>query len=138
MADLALVTAGRLRVVESIIQHTAPFAETCAVGDAVRIDTTTGKWTKANGTSAAEARIYGVLVSKDGAGAAGTAVRKGVIDGFDLSGLDYDKAIWLSDTDGKFASADSDATVDIAVGRVIPGFATTLGTAADKLFFIDL
>lgn len=137
MADLALVTAGRLRVVESIVQMTAPFAESCAVGDAVRIDTATGKWTKAKGTDAAEARVYGVLVSKDGAGTAGTAIRKGVLDGFDLSALAYDAAVYLSDTDGKLEGTDA-PTVDVIMGRVIGGFATTLGTAADKLLFLDL
>lgn len=137
MADLALVTAGRLRVVESIHQMTLPFAETCAVGDAVRIDTTTGKWTKANGTTSGEARVWGILVSKDGAGVAGTAIRRGVVDGFNLTSQDYDDAIQLSDTDGKLEDATA-ATVDVVVGRVIPAFATTLGTAADKLLSIEL
>ncbi|MBX3012346.1 MAG: hypothetical protein KF832_12600 [Caldilineaceae bacterium] len=137
MADLALVTTGKLNVVESIVQMTLPFAETCAVGDAVRIDTTTGKWTKANGTSAAEARVWGILVSKDAAGAVGTALRKGVIDGFNLSSQAYDLAIYLSDTDGKLEDSTA-PTVDVVVGRVIPAFATTLGTAADKLLQVDL
>lgn len=137
MADLALVTAGRVRVVESIQQMTLPFAEECDLGDAVRIDTSTGKWTKANGTSAAEARVWGILVSKDGAGTVGTAIRRGVIDGFNLSSQAYDKAIQLSDTDGKLEDGTA-ATVDVPIGRVIPAFATTLGTAADKLLSIEL
>ena len=136
MTDLALVTAGRLRVVEAIIQQTLPFAEACAVGDAVRLDTTTGKWTKANGSSAGEARIYGVLVSKDGAGAVGTAIRKGVLDGFNIAALAYDAPVYLSDTDAKLA--DANGTVTVAVGRVIPAHAQTLGNAADKLLFVDL
>lgn len=137
MAAVSLVTAGKLRVVESIQQLTLPFAESVNVGQAVRIDTTTGKWTKANGTDAAEARVWGILVSKDAAGAVGTAIRKGVVDGFDLASLAYDLAIYMSDTDGGLAD-DAASTVDVAVGRVIPAWSTTLGTAADKLLEIDL
>ncbi len=137
MTAVALVTAGKLRVVESIQQLTLPFAEACNVGQAVRIDTTTGKWTKANGTDANEARVWGVLVSKDAAGAVGTAIRKGVVDGFDLASLAYDLPIYMSDTDGGLAD-DAASTVDVIVGRVIPGTSTTLGTAYDKFLEIDL
>lgn len=137
MTAVALVTAGKLRVVESFIQMTLPFAEACNVGQAVRIDTTTGKWTKANGADAAEARVWGILVSKDAAGAVGTAIRKGIVDGYDLASLAYDLAIYMSDTDGGLAD-DAASTVDVAIGRVIPAFSQVLGTAADKLLQIDL
>jgi hypothetical protein len=137
MTAVALVTAGKLSVVESIQQLTLPFAEACSVGQVVRIDTTTGKWTKANGTDAAESRVWGVLVSKDAAGAVGTAIRKGVVDGFDLSSQAYDLAIYMSDTDGGLDDT-AGSTVDVIVGRVIPGTSTTLGTAYDKLLEIDL
>jgi hypothetical protein len=137
MTNLALVTTGRVRVVESFIQQTAPLAETLVVGDAVRFDTSTGKFTGSNASAAGEARTYGILVSKDGAGAVGTAVRKGVLDGFALTALDYDAIVYLSDTDKTLADAAGTVTTAI-VGRVIPGFATTLGTAADKLLFVDL
>lgn len=137
MAAVSLVTAGKLNVVESIQQMTLPFAESVNIGQLVRIDTTTGKWTKANGTDAAEARVWGILVSKDAAGAVGTAIRKGVVDGFDLASLAYDLAIYMSDTDGGLAD-DAASTVDVVIGRVIPAWSTTLGTAADKLLEIDL
>lgn len=136
MTDIALVTTGRVRVVESIQQMTLPLAESLAVGDAVRLDTSTGKWTGANGSSAGEARMWGVLVSVDPAGAVGTAIRKGVVDGFALTGLAYDAAVYLSNTDKTLA--DAAGTTTVAVGRVIPGTATTLGTAFDKLLEVDL
>ena len=135
MTNLALVTAGKVHVLESDIQLTLPFGETLAIGDAVRIDTN-GKWTGSNGSTTTENRIYGILVSKDPAGAVGTAIRKGVIDGFALTALAYDAIVYLSDTDKTIA--DSAGTVSTIVGRVIPGTATTLGTAYDKLLFIDL
>lgn len=134
MADLALVTAGRLNVVESLEQMTLPLAESVNVGQAVRIDTSAGGFTKANGTSAAEADAYGMLVSKDPAGKVGTALRRGVVDGFNLSGA-YSSKVYLSDTDG--ALADTAGTISMPVGQVIPGTATTLGTAYDKLLRVD-
>lgn len=132
MANLALVTAGRLRVVESFEQMTLPPAETIVVGDLVRLDTANGKFTKSNGTGAAEARAYGVAVEVGPASI--TAVKHGVLDGFDLSGLAWDADVYISDTDGKLA--DAAGTVPVIVGRVIGGFSTTLGTAADKLLLL--
>jgi hypothetical protein len=45
-------------------------------------------------------------------------------------------SLYLSDTDGTVA--DAAGTTSVVLGRVVPGFGTTTGTAADKLFFIDL
>lgn len=136
MTVLALVTAGNLHVVESIEQITLPLGESINVGQLVRIDPSTGKFTKGNGTTPTEAAIYGVLASKDRAGAVGTAIRQGVIDGFDLSGMNYWAPIYASDTDG--APDTAAGTVSTVVGRVIPATAVTAGNAFDKLFLIDL
>lgn len=136
MTNLALVTAGDLHVVESIEQLTLPFAESVNIGQLVRIDATTGKWTKANGTTTTEAAAYGVLVGKDRAGAVGTAIRQGVIDGVDISALNFWAAVYASDTDGTLA--DAAGTVSLIVGRVIPATAVTAGNTYDKLLLIDL
>lgn len=138
MANLALVTANKLEIVESIEQMTLPTAETVHPGQAARLDTSSGKYTKANGTTAPEARIYGIATGGKAnvANEPVTAIRKGVVDGYDLSALAYDAPVYLSDTDGTLA--DAAGTVSVVVGRVIPGFGITLGTAADKLLFIDL
>ena len=56
--------------------------------------------------------------------------------GFALTALAYDAIVYLSDTDKKLA--DAAGTVSTIVGRVIPVPATTLGTAYDKVLFIDL
>ena len=138
MANLSLVTANKLEVVESILQFTLPTAEVVSPGQAARLDTANGKLTKANGSSAGEARILGVVVGgvANIAGMPQTAIRKGVVDGYDLSGLAYDAPVYLSDTDG--ALADAAGTVSVVVGRVIPATAVNLGTAYDKLLLIDL
>jgi len=136
MTALALVTANRVEVVEALIQMTLVAGEAIPAGQAVRIDGTTGKFTKANGTIAAEARMYGVAAHTVVAGEALTAIRKGVMDGIDISALAYDAAVYLGDTDGTLA--DAAGTVSVVVGRVIPGTSVTLGTSPDKLLFVDL
>lgn len=134
MADIALTTAGRIEVVESVIQATLPAAEAITAGEAVRIDTN-GKFTGANGTTTTENRIYGIATKAAAAGTAVTAVRKGVLDGFNLSGA-YDAIVYLSDTDGTLGTTAG--TVSTIVGRVIPAWGQPVGTAADKLLFVDL
>jgi len=134
MANIAIATANYISVVESIVQMTLPAGEAITAGEAVRIDTN-GKFTGANATTTTENRIYGVATKTVAAGIPVTAIRKGVLDGFTFSQA-YDAVIFLSDTDG--ALADSAGTVSTIVGRVIPGTATTTGTAYDKLLFLDL
>lgn len=136
MTDLALVTANRLTVVESIIQDTKVAAEAISAGQAVRIDTANGKFTKSNGSSAGEARTFGIAVKTVAAGQPVTAIKKGVIDGYDLAALAYDADVFVSNTDG--ALADAAGTVSKVAGRVIGGGNETLGTAYDKLLFVDL
>jgi len=137
MANIALITANRVEVVETTVQMTLPAAETITPGQAVRIDTTTGKFTAANGTAAGEARIWGIAVGTHQvtAGLPVTAIRIGVLDGFTFSQA-YDAAIYLSDTDGRLA--DAAGTVSVIVGRIIPGNAEVLGTAMTKIMQVHV
>ena len=137
MALIALVTASRIEAVESIEQLTLPAAETITPGACVRLDTSSGKFTNGNGTSAAEARIYGIaLGSHDiAAGLPVTAVRQGVLDGFAFTQA-YDAAIYASDTDGRLG--DAAGTVSVIVGRIIPGVSEVLGGAYAKLLQVHL
>lgn len=138
MANIALVDLldKELDILESLKQHTLPAAEDIACGAAVRMDVDNGRFTNANGSSAAEARIYGVAVRKVKAGEPVTAIRCGVVDGFDLSGLDYDQAIFLSNTDGRLG--DVAGTVSVEIGRVMTVTSNTIGNPHDKVLFIDL
>ena len=138
MANIAITTADTIDVVESFIQMTLVAAEAIEAGYAVRIDTSTGKFTYANASDAAEGRVYGIATKSVAAGEPVTAVRKGVLDGFTLASIDYDKAITLSDTDGRLDDGDGSPSTTVTVGRVIPGAAVTLGTDNDKLLFVDL
>lgn len=136
MALVAVTAAGKIRVAESIIQDTQVAAEAIVAGAPVRIDTANGKFTNANATDAAEARIYGIAKATVAAGEPVTAIRKGVLDGFTLDSLAWDAAIYLSDTDGRLA--DAAGTTSVVVGRVIGANSQPLGTAVDKLLFVDL
>ncbi len=135
MADIALVTANRVTVVKSIEQMTLPAGEAIVAGAPVRIDGTTGKFVNSNAATLAASRIYGVAVRTVAAGEAVTAIRYGIFDGFDLSGLAYDANVYLSNTAGRLA--DAIGTITSIIGKVIPTWGVTTGTAADKLMLVD-
>lgn len=136
MADLA-VTAADVAAVRVIEQITAPAAEAIDAGEVVRYDTATGRLALGNGTTAAEARVVGVAInSASQAGDTITAITQGIVDlGDALDALDYDAPVYASDTDGTLGGAAGDATVDVIVGRVIPGWGHT---TADKLLRVAL
>ena len=135
MANIAVATTNSIHVVTSVQQLTLPAAEAIAAGAPVRIDTTAGTFTNANGTSAGEARVWGIATGTVVAGRPVTAVRRGILDGYTFTQA-YDAAIYLSDTDGTLG--DTAGTVSTVVGRVVPGTATTTGTAFDKLLSVEL
>lgn len=143
MADIALTTrATTNRAIDIVTQPapndqiTRPAAEAITAGAPIRLDTSNGRWTNANGTIAAEARATHLAARTVVAGEALTGVRGCTVDGLVLDALAYDADIFLSNTDGRLG--DIAGTVSVVVGRVVPGFATTLGTAADKLLDIRL
>ncbi len=105
MADLALVTADKLSVEQSVIQETQAAGEALTAGDLVTFDPATGKFVKADAdASDADAPLMVALKSVS-AGIGVTAIKKGVVDGFDLSALAYGQAVYLSKTAGKLATA---------------------------------
>jgi len=121
----------------AVIQDTQPNDEAVAAGAPVRINTTTGAFTNANATSAAEARVFGIQLKSGVADGQGrTAVRKGVLDGFNLDALAFDANVFLSNTDGRLS--DTAGTTSVIVGRVIAGRSSLRGNTPDKLLFVDL
>jgi hypothetical protein len=131
MADIAVTTAGLIDIVESIEQATLPAGEAIVAGAPVRIDTA-GKFVNGNGTDATESAVYGIAVSSVAASMPVTAVKQGVLGGFTFSQA-YNAAIYVSDTDARLA--DAAGTVEVLVGRVIPGTATS---TYGKLLRVDL
>lgn len=136
MATIPVVTAGRVRAVESIQQFTLPAGGSITAGDLVRLDTTTGRLIRANATTAGNARAIGVALSSVPEGQTVTAVRKGILDGFDLDALNFDAPLYVSDTAGRID--DTAGTVSVVIGRVVPGTAATTGTGYHKLLAVDL
>jgi hypothetical protein len=130
-ADLTITTIRPVMVLE---QYTGPVNEAVALGQYVRINTTTGLVELGNGSSAAEARAGGLALHAAAVGETVTFVRKGVVDvGEALVNLTYDDDVFLSNTDGTLA--DTAGTATLIVGTVFPGWAST---TADKLLRLDL
>ncbi|HEX5704864.1 MAG TPA: hypothetical protein VFX97_16825 [Pyrinomonadaceae bacterium] len=135
MADVVLVTAGQLRVEESLEQDTKPAGVAIAAGQSVRQDATTGKWALADASVAGTADAYGMAVKTVPAGLPVTAIRRGVIEGFDLTDQDYGEQIFLSDTAG--AIADAAGTVSKVVGDVTSVHTHLMGGTPDKLLRVN-
>lgn len=105
MADLSLVSTGKLSVVESFIQETLPAGAAIGAGDVVTFSPTTGKWVKADAdVTDGNAPLY-IALKTVAAGVGLTAIKKGVVDGFDLSALAYGDPVFLSKAAGKIATA---------------------------------
>lgn len=139
MSDIALGTSGRVSLVgqEGTVQRGhIPALVDLVAGEVVAIDPTTGKLIPADASTAAANRAYGVTLRAAKAGYGVTVVRYGILDGWDLSSLDYDDPVYLSNTGG--AIADGAGDVSVVVGRVVPGTSVLLGTAYDKLLEVEL
>jgi hypothetical protein len=119
MANLSLVTANRVRNASKNYSVT----DTGVAIEAI--------------TAGAEARAIGIALKTVAAGEALTILMYGELDGIDLSALAYDAPVYMSDTDGRLSGDAGDSTVDVIIGRVVPAWATTLGTAADKLLRVN-
>lgn len=135
MADIA-ITASDVAPIKVEEQHTGPAAEAIDAGEVVRLDTTSGKFTLANATSAAEGRAFGMAVNSAVAGETLTVVKKGMVDlGDALTSEDYDEELNLSNTDGALDDGAGTPTGTYAIGRVVPAWGAT---AADKVFLVEL
>ena len=129
------ITAAAVALVQEFESLTLPVDEAVTAGQVGRLNTTTGKLTKANGTTAAEARAVGVFVrSSRFVNEPVHLIKRGVLDlGAALDSVALDAVIYLSDTDGTLA--DSAGTVSTKIGRVIPAFGNV---SADKLLYVDM
>lgn len=134
MANLT-IDATKVAPVQVIEQLTGPANAALEKGDLVRLDTTTGKFVKAQATNAGNARVCGMVITKAvAANQTVTVVRKGWLNvGDALSALNFDADVFLSDTAG--TAADGAGTVSKVIGTVVPGWGATAG---DRLLRIDL
>lgn len=131
---MAAITITTCRPVEVREQFTGPAGEAIAVGQFVRLNTTTGKIELGNSTNAAESKGGGIALHAAAVGDPLTVVKKGSLDvGNALTAIAFGGDVYLNDADGTLG--DAAGTVSKVVGTVIPvwGF-----TTADKLLRVDL
>lgn len=137
MAAVALTTAGVLDMVEwppPMDAQTLRCAADLAAGTFVRQDAS-GNWIQALATTAPNLLGARLLLKTCKTGEAGTAIRKGTVSGFAISGLAFNVNLYVSDIGGL---ADTIGTVTQIAGRVIPGTANLVTNAQDKLLSVDL
>lgn len=134
MADLA-ITASAVAIVKEIESITLPAGEAVTAGQVGRLVVATGLAGLGNGTTKAEARVFGVAArSTRFVNEAMTFIKRGYIDlGAALDAVAIDAPIYLSDTDGTLA--DTPGTIAVIVGRVVPAFGNT---SADRLLYVDI
>jgi hypothetical protein len=136
MADLTINPA-QVRTAETWQQLTGPTDEVITKGQMVRVSATTGKFTKANGTTAAEGRAIGISIQDaKNAGDTITVIKKGIVDlGAALDAVAYDTTLKLSNTDGAIDDGAGSPTTTVNIGKVIAGWAVD---PADKLLLVEL
>jgi len=134
MTDLT-ITASAVALVKEIESVTLPVGEAITAGQVARLTVATGLATKANGTSKAEARAFGVAIrSSRFVNEAVTFLKRGYLDlGAALDAIALDAPIYLSDTDGTLA--DAPGAIAVPIGRVVPAFGQT---TADRLLYVDV
>lgn len=133
MADIALAAPNRVNIEESIIQDTQPAGENLVAGQVVAYNAA-GRFVKA-AANAAAGGMYGVVRRTVVQGESVTAVRKGVMEGFNLDALNPGALVYSSATSGAISDTAGTGTV---LGRVIPGRSNRANQAADRLLFVDL
>lgn len=138
MANLT-VDATKVRLVRGSdeVLVTGPMAEAGTAGQYFRLNTTSGKLEKGNGTTAGEVgTVGGVLIDSVATinlpGTIALRGSKAILDmGEALAALAFDASVFLSDTDATLA--DSAGTVSTVIGKVVPGWNAT---TADKLLML--
>lgn len=120
-----------ISVEESWQQLTATGAATLTAGQTVKYDSN-GRWVAAGATGA----VDGILTRSIVAGEAGTAIRKGILDGFVLDALAYGANVFA----GATGTVDTTGTpgTNPEVGKVVPGRSHLRGNAPDKLLLVDI
>jgi len=143
MANLSLVTADKINVGTSgpNDQHTFVAGGTSQAAAPFYINGTDGKaYPAADGTGTNSTGVWGLATKAvKAAGEPVTLIRRGILDGLDLSGMSYGGSVYLSTTSGRLADASPGTNgAIIKVGEVLPAYAVPLGTSPDKLLKVEV
>lgn len=106
-------------------------ATTITVGQAVAIDGTTGKVVLADASTGSDNNVRGIVDLV--AGNVVHTIKNGSMFGFDLTDLDYDAPVYVSNTAGGLDTAAGD--VSLVVGRVKPMHD---GTPPTKVLYVNI
>lgn len=134
MADIALVTAGKVNVGSAgpNITATAPCAEAITAGAPVLYDGD-GKWINSDADAAADDACYGIATRSAAAGEALTVLRSGLMDGFTLPVPG--SPIYVSNTVGRLADAAGTASIQVGIVEAVWG--QPVGTAVDRILRVE-
>jgi hypothetical protein len=115
---MAALVIEELRLIEAGEMFTAPTAETLAVGDAARYDTS-ALLTGANGTDSTENNFQGLVLEIDAGQIATIAGNDCLVTlGDALAAVAYGALIYLSDTDKKLTPTSGESTTTKVFGKV--------------------
>jgi len=130
MTAIALDTTREVNVVfaETAEIRDMKEAETLAVGDVVYV-TSAGKAGKADANASGKQQARGIVVKRQGTVV--SVMKRGYLAGFDISALDYDAQVFLSDTAGKLDTAAG--TLSVPCGRV----SALTNDSLSKILYVD-
>lgn len=131
MAAINLVTADTVAVVESLEQTTHPCGVDITAGKRIKLNAA-GRWALA---AIGDTGAF-IAAATRKAGTALTGIKKGVMDGFDLSGLAYDAKVY-SAASGALDTTDTGGT-GVEIGRVEAAHSQLLGAIPDKVLRVDM
>lgn len=142
MASIALTTADRVHVLESIEQMTLQAGAAITAGAVVTIDATTGKFVLADADGAGTLSIpYGIATHTAASGANLTAIAKGTMSGWDFSGVNYWVNVLAADTAGAITVTSSESnggSADVVIGRITSVQDNLIGGSPSKVLRITL
>ena len=98
--------------------------------------TSTGTVGSAGTATSGAQQFRGLALQTVGAGQGVDVLAKGLVEGYDLSGLAYDALVYGSDTVGSLATVAGTKTV--VVGRVYPGSSRDSSGNIKKLLFVTV
>lgn len=137
--NAAAIAQKAISIVAPPLLHSKPTKVAGAAltaGFIVREDPTLGTVIQALADTAPHsANLKGMVWRTVAAGDPITVFKSGLVDGFDLSGLNYGASVYLADNG---TLSDTAGTVTVKIGEVESAHAVNLGTAPDKILRLTI
>lgn len=137
MADIALVTAGTVRIVGNPVRQVSCVAGEAIAGGAPITQNASGKWVNADANGSAPLNTVQAIATKTAVtGESFTGLKEGRLDGYNLSSQAYGAKIYVSDTTSTLADAAGTATLQ--VGYVEAVSSNQIGNAHNKVLAVNI